>query len=126
MTQAADVLACLPAAPREIATVLNLPLHSVYGVLCGLQRNHYVIRTDRYVRHGVKQRGPAKSRLWVRSGKPHAADGADDDTHVDCVSTLDVLRMQRRALLREYKVLKKQCAALHWKQRHAFTAMGLA
>lgn len=116
MTQAADVLACLPATPREIVAVLGWRSTAVHNALYALRAAGWVIRTDRWVFTEGKVR-MVRSRLWVAVGEDEALEAT--------VSDADFARAVRHGLLRRYRVVRRKCAALHWRQRHAFTGMGL-
>jgi hypothetical protein len=120
MTQAMQVLACLPATPVEIAAGLGWKIKAVHDVLCALRLDGLVLRTDRWVVREGKT-GPARSRLWVLTpdGEGNVRPGRVT------VSDADIARAAQRGIQRRYVALKRECAALHWKQRHAFTGMGL-
>jgi hypothetical protein len=122
MTQLNDILACLPATPPEIASCLELSIHTVNSRLCFLSECGLAERTDLSILSDRKGRGRKRSWIWTRQSYD---DADDDDDEPSEVTTADVMRMQRHALLRYYAHVRQKCAALHRKQRHAFTHIGL-
>jgi hypothetical protein len=118
MTQAMQVLACLPATPRELTAVMGWRSKAVHDALYALRAAGWVTRTDRWVLTEGRVR-LVRSRLWV------AVDENDFDGPDVNVGDADFARVVRHGLLRRYRAVKARCAALHWQQRHAFTGMGL-
>jgi hypothetical protein len=127
MTQRNDVYECLPATPVEIADRLGITLHTAHSVLHALMLAGRVYRTSLRVENRDHHRGPRYSLLWdfCDYDDPPNGDCEDDDESEITVSTADLLRAQRGHLLRHYRRVTAKCEALKYRQRHAFTHMGI-
>lgn len=120
MTQRNDIYECLPATPAEIASSLDIPLHTVHAVLCDLLADGLVVRTALFVRCA----GSSKlSRLWSFSGdEPDEIESVDEDDNETGITPEDIRRVLCRSLLRKWRLAARKSRPVG----HAFTHMGIA